>query len=219
MTELNSEDFENAGRNDPCPCGSGKKFKKCHQRKIRLQKEAEKKSRGVADLVNTHTTPYEIVKLLKQVRENNMAGLLWDFGHDEGPFRESYPNLESFIEACDSGDAWMPAAQDFEFRRIRIDGPDARLLFNRGLKDPKQQVVDIEVVTIRHNSIDASRAFREVDAPGWRIWNIEKFSRPKSELEDHDLRFDDLDYAWSEAWDAPAEFVELTAPEQEAESA
>ena len=23
-------DFENVGRNDPCPCGSGKKFKKCH---------------------------------------------------------------------------------------------------------------------------------------------------------------------------------------------
>ncbi len=25
-----SEEFENVGRNDPCPCGSGKKFKKCH---------------------------------------------------------------------------------------------------------------------------------------------------------------------------------------------
>jgi preprotein translocase subunit SecA len=25
-----SDDFENVGRNDPCPCGSGKKFKKCH---------------------------------------------------------------------------------------------------------------------------------------------------------------------------------------------
>jgi preprotein translocase subunit SecA len=23
-------DFENVGRNEPCPCGSGKKFKKCH---------------------------------------------------------------------------------------------------------------------------------------------------------------------------------------------
>jgi uncharacterized protein YecA (UPF0149 family) len=23
-------DFANAGRNDPCPCGSGKKYKKCH---------------------------------------------------------------------------------------------------------------------------------------------------------------------------------------------
>ncbi|MBM4194504.1 MAG: preprotein translocase subunit SecA [Gemmatimonadetes bacterium] len=25
-----ARDFENVGRNDPCPCGSGKKFKKCH---------------------------------------------------------------------------------------------------------------------------------------------------------------------------------------------
>ena len=25
-----SADWENVGRNDPCPCGSGKKFKKCH---------------------------------------------------------------------------------------------------------------------------------------------------------------------------------------------
>ena len=24
--------FANAGRNDPCPCGSGKKFKNCHGR-------------------------------------------------------------------------------------------------------------------------------------------------------------------------------------------
>jgi preprotein translocase subunit SecA len=23
-------DYSNVGRNDPCPCGSGKKFKKCH---------------------------------------------------------------------------------------------------------------------------------------------------------------------------------------------
>ena len=25
-----SEQFTGVGRNDPCPCGSGKKFKKCH---------------------------------------------------------------------------------------------------------------------------------------------------------------------------------------------
>jgi preprotein translocase subunit SecA len=27
--KVNSE-LENVGRNDPCPCGSGKKYKKCH---------------------------------------------------------------------------------------------------------------------------------------------------------------------------------------------
>jgi preprotein translocase subunit SecA len=25
-----SSPYANVGRNDPCPCGSGKKFKKCH---------------------------------------------------------------------------------------------------------------------------------------------------------------------------------------------
>jgi hypothetical protein len=27
---INTEAFKNVGRNEPCPCGSGKKFKKCH---------------------------------------------------------------------------------------------------------------------------------------------------------------------------------------------
>jgi preprotein translocase subunit SecA len=25
-----SGDFANVGRNDPCPCGSGRKYKRCH---------------------------------------------------------------------------------------------------------------------------------------------------------------------------------------------
>lgn len=33
VTALNDEGrYQNVGRNDPCPCGSGKKFKKCHGR-------------------------------------------------------------------------------------------------------------------------------------------------------------------------------------------
>ena len=24
------DDFAQAGRNDPCPCGSGRKYKRCH---------------------------------------------------------------------------------------------------------------------------------------------------------------------------------------------
>ena len=29
-TPAGTGDWSNVGRNDPCPCGSGKKFKKCH---------------------------------------------------------------------------------------------------------------------------------------------------------------------------------------------
>ena len=28
--KTNDPKFNNVGRNDPCPCGSGKKYKKCH---------------------------------------------------------------------------------------------------------------------------------------------------------------------------------------------
>jgi len=31
-SDIPPEKFKNVGRNDPCPCGSGKKFKKCHGR-------------------------------------------------------------------------------------------------------------------------------------------------------------------------------------------
>ncbi len=30
FTRLSPEELKEAGRNDPCPCGSGKKFKRCH---------------------------------------------------------------------------------------------------------------------------------------------------------------------------------------------
>jgi hypothetical protein len=38
--------MEKAGRNDPCPCGSGKKFKKCCEAK------AAKKSIGTAQVLS-----------------------------------------------------------------------------------------------------------------------------------------------------------------------
>jgi len=30
MRPVVKSDFEKTGRNEPCPCGSGKKFKNCH---------------------------------------------------------------------------------------------------------------------------------------------------------------------------------------------
>lgn len=36
-----AKSFDKAGRNDPCPCGSGKKFKKCHGAKARKERVAD----------------------------------------------------------------------------------------------------------------------------------------------------------------------------------
>lgn len=37
-----SLDFSSVGRNDTCPCGSGKKFKRCHSEKVEAEKMAAK---------------------------------------------------------------------------------------------------------------------------------------------------------------------------------
>lgn len=37
VADLNSVDWKRVGRNDPCPCGSGKKFKSCHYPQMREQ--------------------------------------------------------------------------------------------------------------------------------------------------------------------------------------
>ncbi|NLH07881.1 MAG: hypothetical protein GX484_09790 [Chloroflexi bacterium] len=36
---LRKDLWSNVGRNDPCPCGSGKKFKDCHYRQIQKQRQ------------------------------------------------------------------------------------------------------------------------------------------------------------------------------------
>jgi preprotein translocase subunit SecA len=30
VTQRRTSEFDRVGRNDPCPCGSGKKYKRCH---------------------------------------------------------------------------------------------------------------------------------------------------------------------------------------------
>ena len=34
VSEKLGKKYENIGRNEPCPCGSGKKFKKCHGKEL-----------------------------------------------------------------------------------------------------------------------------------------------------------------------------------------
>jgi preprotein translocase subunit SecA len=35
--DLDKVDWSRVGRNEPCPCGSGQKFKSCHYPKLRAE--------------------------------------------------------------------------------------------------------------------------------------------------------------------------------------
>jgi hypothetical protein len=46
---MDTEQFKNVGRNEPCPCGSGKKFKKCHGETVEWQGNAKAEVPATAD--------------------------------------------------------------------------------------------------------------------------------------------------------------------------
>lgn len=188
---------DDIGRNDPCPCGSGKKYKKCCMRAHRVQQEAKKSSRQPHELINDATTPWDMFKLLVQVRENNMPNFFWELSHESGSFRERYPTKESYFEALGNGEEHMVAREGFDLSRIRHDAGDVMLLLTRGENQPSLTSVDAEVVHMRKNQVGVDNASRVTPHPGWRVWNVERHERKKADLDGEEVTLTMLGYEWT----------------------
>ena len=193
-----SEVPEDIGRNDPCPCGSGRKYKKCCQRVHRMQREAEKRSKSVEDLIEESTNAWDVYQLLRQIHDNNMFALFYDATHDQSPFQERYASKTEFIGAADSGEANLPASSSDNLRRIRLDGPNTYILLTSGMDDPSAASFGYTVVVLRDNELDADGQARQVDHPGPRVWDVQRHERSKAELDDGDLSLADLGYEWGQ---------------------
>lgn len=176
------------GRNDPCPCGSGQKYKKCCMNADRVQKEASKSSREPHELIGEHTSPWDMYKLLVTVRESNMPKFFWEATHELGPWRARYPTAEGYFEGLGGGSVDMVAREGTDLLRIRHDGPDVMLLLVRNNT--------AEVVTLRPNEVDAAGASREVEHWGWRVWDVAYHPFTKSTDEP---TFESLGYTWAPA--------------------
>ena len=174
--------MKDIGRNDPCHCGSGRKYKKCCQRQDQLEQESGKKSRTPADLVDADTIPWDVFKLLRQIEDNRAFGLFWQFGHDDGPFRDRYPDKKEFITAVDTGSEVLPAGPSFDLVHMGIDAPDTHLVIRN--EDPKPQKVQFQIVTLRPNGLDAEGNERSVDAAGFRIWRYVRDSVDRDQFDE-----------------------------------
>lgn len=209
MTETDPALFKDVSRNDPCPCGSGQKFKKCHEKALKIQKVAEKKTRSAHELIGSKTHAWNVYKIFQMVQQDNAAALFWDFGHEKGPFRTKYPTVESFLMATEYGNDRLPASRDYDLRRMRVDGPDVILLLNRGFDDPKTTTVNVDVIRLRPNEFDENRKLRPVPHRGFRVWSIERFERNKGDAE---VTLEDLGLTWGEPWTHPEEVRSPAAP-------
>ncbi|MEZ4600542.1 MAG: YchJ family metal-binding protein [Syntrophotaleaceae bacterium] len=73
------------GRNDPCPCGSGKKFKKC----CLGDEDAGSCPAGVF--------PAALVEARRRAFAEQDFGFIYDSYHPDSPFRRHFPNRRGYL--------------------------------------------------------------------------------------------------------------------------
>lgn len=212
---------QDIGRNDPCPCGSGKKYKKCHMRIHQAQREAAKKTRTIEKLIGPDTIPFKAYVTLAQINANNLLALAYDSTHELGPWRAQFENKDAFLLAATEERTTIPAHADYEFLRYRVDSPDVHILLAKGATDPRQTKIAYQVITLRRNEADAEGNARAVQNAGWRVWDIKEATVDKSEVEaeDGDRHLSEFGIAWHprDVRDYPTHVRTEEAPSSEEE--
>jgi hypothetical protein len=209
--------FANLGRNDACPCGSGKKYKKCHAPIHQIERESAQKTRHVAALIGPDTIPWSFLKVMEQATEDNLLVFLWELLHEESPLRARHASQQAFIAATDKGTQLLPASRGFSLLRYRLDEPDTTLLLSR--EDMLADTITFQLITLRRNEVGADGAARQVQHPGLRLWELAQVVNPRAEIKDiNAVSLSDVGLDWTpRTFERPvkaevAEVVEAPAP-------
>lgn len=148
-----------AGRNDPCPCGSGKKFKSCHGRPNRAQDSAEEaawhKLRRVLD-----GYPAMMLRFVSQVYGRDAINEAWDeftlWESDDPHFDPDTPHLEVFLPWLYHQWAPDPANTSIADASLHGRSPTSVLLERRGRR------LDPTLRRYLEGCLDAPFSFHEV---------------------------------------------------------
>ena len=149
------------GRNDPCPCGSGKKYKKCCARQHQLEAKLADTRRDSAEVLGDDATIYQVYDEWRNAREVTDFNFMFDLLHEEGALRAGFGDREGFVAQCADGTAKIPSAAAV-FRHLLIVGAKADLLQTIGLDDP------------RMGSVVCERIGLATTEKGWRITEFEQ---------------------------------------------
>ena len=193
-------DFSGVGRNDPCPCGSGKKYKKCHYRKHQIQMETDRQTVKLSDFLKPGQIPYMWFKGLKLILNRRNWALLYEAFLEGGPLQTRYGSAEAFVEEARTRPTSVPAGGEFELKRFRLLGEFAFIMGARGEDDRRTSTVEYEVLQLKNT------------AEGYRIVDLEHRTYEQSELTESkigsDPVFEDFKLvqdAYAEARQAPIE--------------
>jgi hypothetical protein len=167
---------EVVGRNDPCPCGSGKKYKRCCANKDDVARRAAQEHPDVDEVLGPDASIYDLWLRWRAARKISDFNLLYDMIRADSALAERLGDRAAFIADCDQGTALVPSGEA-TFRHLRIvDGARAKLLQTVGDDDAANP-------RIRCECLDLEKTER-----GWRLTDfavveVAKAEHPKVGLE------------------------------------
>jgi len=173
-------DFSKAGRNDPCPCGSGKKYKKCCFKTHQIKKQTQQSTAKLSDFIRPQQIPYLWLKGLQTILNRREWALLYQTFLIGGPLLEKYSTVEQFVEEARTQPTRVPAGGDFYLRRIRIADEHAFIMGQLNRDDRRTSTVTFEVLKITNTDM------------GYRIADIELRDYPKADFDGSDPAFEDF---------------------------
>ena len=165
------------GRNAPCPCGSGKKYKKCCARKDQLAQRVATTTCDVSEELASDATVYAVWRAWRKAREIADFNFLFDLIIPDSPLGATVGDRAAFVAACVDGTAVISTGEQASFEHLSIrEGEIAKLLQTVDAEDPASPTVTCECIEYRKTP------------EGWRLGGFEakvlqKAEKPKIGLE------------------------------------
>src|SRR5205809_4195251 len=146
----------NLGRNDPCHCGSGKKYKKCHLDADQRSRAGIRQSRPGWESPSASVAVEHLPKLLRQLSEQGSA-------RDRKEFGELLSKTEPILEYLERREKIEAAAAELEAHRPEFE----RLAADENRYLALAQAVFAEecFAPLRFTASDVQRAFDHVGYP------------------------------------------------------
>ncbi len=168
-----SDAVTSIGRNDPCHCGSGKKYKKCHYQEDQNKRQAALSPSKLADFLPSNYPAYLWYKGFRVLVNRRDWNLLYETFIEGSPVRERFPSSDDFVAQCRQRATFAPGGgEDYRLRRFRFLGDHVFILSVRGEEDRTTDELEYELIACRGTS------------EGLRIYDLNRVSVPKPEREE-----------------------------------
>lgn len=152
--------MNNQQRNEPCHCGSGKKYKNCCMRKDEAQAQLSKQTYDVRRVIGPNTSPYIFWKRWSAACSRNEFGLVYDMLLANGELADKFRTAEDFF--VNINEIGLPYEGRWNLDKIKLTETSCMFLCHRMDTDDKRADQVCSLMTLKRTEL------------GYRVENIQR---------------------------------------------